>query len=99
MSVVLGSDLDACFEKVKPSVALYRHVEDIALPAFVKTSGGTGIHVMIPLGGLCTYDQCTQLGQLLATAHLALDSARPHLAPTGAVPPHAFAPPTRVRCR
>jgi bifunctional non-homologous end joining protein LigD len=40
--------------------------EEIALPAYVKTSGSTGLHVLLPLGGLCTFDQCRQLGELLA---------------------------------
>jgi bifunctional non-homologous end joining protein LigD len=32
----------------------------------VKTSGSTGLHVLVPLGGLCTFEQCRQLGELLA---------------------------------
>jgi bifunctional non-homologous end joining protein LigD len=41
--------------------------EEIELPSFVKTSGSTGLHVMVPLGRLCTFEQAKQLGQLLAT--------------------------------
>ncbi|MGQ0561285.1 MAG: DNA ligase D [Gemmatimonadota bacterium] len=42
--------------------------DEIGLPAFVKTSGSSGLHVMIPLGKQCTHEQSKQLGQLLATA-------------------------------
>ncbi len=40
--------------------------DDIALPAYAKTSGSTGMHVLVPLGRSCTYAQCKQLGELLA---------------------------------
>ncbi len=32
----------------------------------MKTSGSTGLHILVPLGGVCTFDQCKSLGQLLA---------------------------------
>jgi bifunctional non-homologous end joining protein LigD len=38
----------------------------IGLPCFAKTSGSTGIHVLVPLGGQCTYAQAKALGELLA---------------------------------
>ncbi|HXF94658.1 MAG TPA: DNA ligase D [Gemmatimonadales bacterium] len=40
--------------------------DDIGLPAYVKTSGSTGLHVLIPLGRQCTYEQSRKLGGLLA---------------------------------
>ena len=40
--------------------------EDIRLPHLVKTSGSSGLHVMIPLAGQCNYDECRSLGELLA---------------------------------
>lgn len=40
--------------------------EEIGLDSFVKTSGSTGLHVLLPLGGACTYEQSRQLGELLA---------------------------------
>jgi len=40
--------------------------QEIELPSFVKTSGQAGLHVMLPLGGQCTYEQSRQLGELLA---------------------------------
>ncbi len=46
--------------------AIHELAEEIALPAYVKTSGSTGLHVLVPLGRLLTFEQCRQLGELLA---------------------------------
>ena len=40
--------------------------DDIELPSFVKTSGSSGIHVLIPLGRQLTYEQSRSMGNLLA---------------------------------
>jgi bifunctional non-homologous end joining protein LigD len=40
--------------------------EEIGLPNLVKTSGSSGLHVLIPLGGQCNYDEARSLGELLA---------------------------------
>ena len=40
--------------------------DEIALPCFVKTSGSSGLHLMIPLGRACTHEQARQLAELLA---------------------------------
>ena len=37
-----------------------------ALPNYVKTTGKTGLHIMLPLGRQCTYEQSRMLGELLA---------------------------------
>jgi bifunctional non-homologous end joining protein LigD len=39
--------------------------EEIGLPCFPKTSGSSGIHVLVPLGRRLTYEQSRTLGQLL----------------------------------
>jgi len=40
--------------------------DDLGLPAGVKASGSTGLHVLVPLGRQCTYEQSRTLGGLLA---------------------------------
>jgi bifunctional non-homologous end joining protein LigD len=39
---------------------------DVGLPNFCKTSGSTGLHVLIPLGARYTYEQSRTLAELLA---------------------------------
>lgn len=58
---------DAPFSDVV-SVAQTTHelCEEIGLPNFVKTSGSSGLHVLIPLGGQCRYTEARGLGELLA---------------------------------
>jgi bifunctional non-homologous end joining protein LigD len=51
---------------VQVAQAVHRLCERIDLPAFVKTSGSSGLHILIPLGGQCTYEQAKWLAQLLA---------------------------------
>jgi len=48
------------------ALAIHELCEDIELPTFVKTSGSTGLHVLVPLGGLCTFDQAKSFGEILA---------------------------------
>jgi bifunctional non-homologous end joining protein LigD len=45
---------------------LHRICHDVSLPAFVKTSGSTGLHVLLPLGGQLDYEQSRSLAELLA---------------------------------
>jgi bifunctional non-homologous end joining protein LigD len=40
--------------------------DDLELPCFIKTSGSTGLHVLLPLGGRCSYDQSKSLAELFA---------------------------------
>ena len=39
---------------------------EIGLPCLVKTSGSSGLHLMIPLAGQCLHDHARTLGELLA---------------------------------
>ena len=42
--------------------------ERIELPCFIKTTGSSGLHVMIPLGRQFTHDQARTMGEVLAHA-------------------------------
>jgi len=53
---------------VKVALATRKLCREIGLPCYVKTSGSTGIHVLVPLGGQCTYEQSRTLGEVLARA-------------------------------
>ena len=45
---------------------LHRICEAIGLPSYVKTTGKTGLHILLPLGRQFTYAQSRTLGELLA---------------------------------
>jgi bifunctional non-homologous end joining protein LigD len=51
---------------VRVAKAVHALCEEIGLPTGIKTSGSTGLHVLIPLGRQCTYEQSRTLGGLLA---------------------------------
>lgn len=68
---------DWCILDLDPKEAPFAHVvkiaratralcDDLELPCFIKTSGSTGLHVLLPLGRQCTYEQARTLGGLLA---------------------------------
>jgi bifunctional non-homologous end joining protein LigD len=68
---------DWCILDLDPKGAPFAHVVEVAraihklcagieLPHFVKTSGSTGLHVLIPLGAQCTHEQSRSLAELLA---------------------------------
>ncbi|MEK6768383.1 MAG: non-homologous end-joining DNA ligase, partial [Gemmatimonadota bacterium] len=58
---------DAPFVHVVTIAKLIRGLcDEIELPCFIKTSGSTGLHVLIPVGRQCTYEQTRTLGGLLA---------------------------------
>jgi bifunctional non-homologous end joining protein LigD len=62
-------DLDpknAPIEHVVPlALAIHELCETAKLPNYVKTSGQTGLHVLIPLGGQCTFEQARTLAYLI----------------------------------
>lgn len=70
---------DWCSLDLDPKGAPFSHVIEmaqaardlcrrIALPAGIKTTGSSGLHVMIPLGRQCTHDQAKSLAEVLAHA-------------------------------
>ena len=70
---------------VRVARALHAILDDLRLPNYVKTSGGSGLHVLVPLGARYTHEQARTFARLLA--HLAVD-AEPEVA-TLARPLHA----------
>jgi bifunctional non-homologous end joining protein LigD len=68
---------DWCLIDLDPKDAPFAHVitlaktmqklcEEVEMPAFIKTTGKSGLHIMLPLGGQLTYAQCLQLAMLFA---------------------------------
>src|SRR4030095_7620410 len=51
---------------IKLALAAKHLCDEIEIPSYIKTSGSTGLHVLIPLGRQCTFDACRMLGELLA---------------------------------
>ena len=79
---------DWCILDLDPKQAPFEDVIEVAkeihklcrridLPSFPKTSGGSGLHVLIPLAGQCTYSQSRQLAELMARTIVA---RRPEIA-------------------
>lgn len=57
---------DAPFtDVVEIALTIHKLCEEIGLPSYPKTSGSSGIHVLVPLAGRLTYEQSRALGQLL----------------------------------
>jgi bifunctional non-homologous end joining protein LigD len=51
---------------IRTAQVLHRVCETAGLPNYVKTTGKTGLHIMVPLGRQCTYEQSRMVGELLA---------------------------------
>jgi bifunctional non-homologous end joining protein LigD len=49
------------------ALAVHRLCDAIGLPNVVKTSGQQGLHVLLPLGGQCTYEQARTLAYLIGS--------------------------------
>jgi len=65
---------------IRVARAIHALCRSIELPCFVKTSGSTGLHVLLPLGRQCTWDQSRQLGELLARVIVARHPERATIA-------------------
>jgi bifunctional non-homologous end joining protein LigD len=51
---------------VQVAQATHALCDTLGLPNYVKTSGSSGLHVMIPLGCQCRHEESRSLGELLA---------------------------------
>jgi len=71
-------------EHVVPlALAIHALCEAAKLPNYVKTSGQSGLHILIPLGGQCTYDQARTLAYLIG---LLVEKQHPDMATTARNP-------------
>jgi bifunctional non-homologous end joining protein LigD len=71
-------------EHVVPlALAIHRLCDAAGLPNYVKTSGQTGLHVLIPLGGQCTFDQARTLAYLIG---MLIERQHPDMATTSRNP-------------
>jgi bifunctional non-homologous end joining protein LigD len=63
-------DLDANGARFGEVVAVAQAIrtlcDGIGLPTFAKTTGSTGLHVLVPLGGELTYDESKALAELIS---------------------------------
>jgi bifunctional non-homologous end joining protein LigD len=63
-------DLDpkeAPFKDVIRCALVLREICEAAeMPSYVKTTGKSGLHILLPLGRQFTYEQCRTLGELIA---------------------------------
>ena len=70
---------------VRVARTLKRILDELDVTAYVKTSGATGLHVLVPMGRQYLYEQCRTFARLLA---MAVEQAAPAIA-TVARPLHA----------
>ncbi|MEO0813013.1 MAG: non-homologous end-joining DNA ligase, partial [Myxococcota bacterium] len=65
-SVIDLDPKDAPFEHVvRIARELHALCDAIELPSFVKTTGSSGLHILIPLGGALTFEQARGLAEVL----------------------------------
>src|SRR5215213_9579739 len=68
---------DWCILDLDPKGAPFAHVvrialtirelcEEIEMPSFIKTSGGSGLHILLPMGRQLDHERVRQLAELLA---------------------------------
>ncbi|HKQ19347.1 MAG TPA: DNA ligase D [Candidatus Eisenbacteria bacterium] len=70
---------------VQVARSLHRILDELELPSHVKTSGATGLHILIPLGRRYTHEECKTFARVLASLTL---EANPEIS-TMARPLHA----------
>lgn len=71
-------------EHVVPlALAIHKLCDAIGLPNYVKTSGQSGLHILIPLANQCTFDQARTLAYLIG---LIIERQHPTMATTNRNP-------------
>lgn len=62
---------------IKVASTLHRILEDLDLPNYIKTSGATGLHILIPVGAAYTHQEARNFAAVLASLAV---QAEPELA-------------------
>ena len=52
---------------VRVALTLRRILDELEIPAFIKTSGATGLHILVPLAARYTWEETRTFARLLAT--------------------------------
>lgn len=56
------------FDQVIEAAQVTKHIlDDMGVASYCKTSGSTGLHIYIPLGGKYTYDQSKEFARVIVT--------------------------------
>lgn len=64
----LDPDKSNSFNQVIETALVLKDIlDDLGLSAYVKTSGSSGIHILLPLGAKYSYDQSRMLAELVAS--------------------------------
>src|SRR5205085_1803533 len=61
---------------VECALEFRRVLDELGLPGYPKTSGATGIHVLVPLGRRYVHEECRMFARVLATL---VQHARPEI--------------------
>jgi bifunctional non-homologous end joining protein LigD len=63
---------------VKIALVIRRILEELELPSYPKTSGATGLHILLPLGARYSYEETRTFARLLATLAVRASGHRHH---------------------
>lgn len=61
----LDPDTNHFDEVIQTALEIKKLLDDVGADAYIKTSGSTGMHILIPLGAKYTFDQSRMLAELI----------------------------------
>jgi bifunctional non-homologous end joining protein LigD len=63
----LDPDKNTFEQVIEAARVVHRILEALGVPSYPKTSGSTGLHIYIPLGGKYTYEQSKEFARIVVT--------------------------------
>lgn len=63
----LDPDKNSFDQVIEAALVTKQVLDSMHVPAYCKTSGSTGLHIYIPLGGKYDYEQCKEFARVIAT--------------------------------